>query len=193
METAASSDGDLQHEGSAAEQLATHSILQALELSAVTQDAPDATPSGLQALELEEATQDAPGTPPAAGDGSEYLLSEPGGTDAANGDAPSENEDDAGPWTDDAWCTPLAFTEEQVTAAGAYRKDPVDIDVANSASLLTQRAVHATVNGVQLSWTRGLFTILMAGRIPLFHKDMERLLPNSWLNDEIINGMTTLM
>jgi len=161
--------------------------------------------SGLEALALESVAPrggavaptplSPPGTPPPVGDGTEFLLSEPGGADEAGNDAVAPESVKAVVLrSDDQWRTPLASVEPLAARRSLPNSDdPVAVDVTDPASSLTQCAVTATNDVLKEPVTGSLFTLLHVGKIPLSHSDFERLVPNKWLNDECINGMATLM
>jgi len=124
----------------------------------------------------------------------EFLLSEPGGTDgAAEEQCVTESVNAAGPKTKDCWRVPLSSVEQTEAAADANSDNPVAIDDADPASPLTQRAVRATLAAAKRRRTGNLFTIVQVGKIPIAFKEIERLTPYNWLNDECINAMGTLM
>ena len=136
-----------------------------------------------------------PGTPPPVGDGTEFLLSEPGGADGAGSDALAPESVKAVVLrSNDQWRTPLASVEPLAARRSLSNSDdPVAVDVTDPASPLTQCAVTATKDVLKEPITGSLFTLLHVGKIPLSHSDFARLVPNQWLNDECINGMATLM
>jgi len=149
---------------------------------------------GVQTMALEAFAQVLPVTPPSPGDGLEFLLSEPGGTDGAvNKLCATESVKDVGPKTKDCWRVPLLLVEEPAVTADAKSDNPVAIYEADPASPPTQCAVCATLAASKRPHTRGLFTILHVGKIPIAFTELERLMPYNWLNDECINGMVTLM
>ena len=88
---------------------------------------------------------------------------------------------------------PLSSVEEPVGTADANSDSPAAIYEADPASPRTQRAVSATLAASKRPRTRGLFTIVQVGKIPIAFTEIERLMPYNWLNDECINGMVTLM
>jgi len=145
-------------------------------------------------MALEAVAQALPVTPPSTGDGSAFLLSEPGGTDGAADElCVTESVKDVGPKTKDCWPVPLLSVEKPAGTADANRDNPVAIYEADPASHLTQRAVSATLAASKRPRTRGLFTIVQVGKIPVAFTGIERLMPYNWLSDECINGVVTLM
>jgi len=140
---------------------------------------------GVQMMALEALAQVLPVSPPPSGDGLEFLLSQPGGTDgAAEEQCVPESVNAAGPKTKDCWRVPLSSVEQTEAVVDVNSDNPVAIDDADPASPLTQRAVCATLAAIKRRRTGNLFTIVQVGKLPIAFKEIERLTPYNWLNDE---------
>lgn len=94
---------------------------------------------------------------------------------------------------DDPWGLPRHEVDEQENGENESGGHPVALEADDPCSPLTQRAVLATIEAVREPTAGREPIIVQVGKIPIKHTDMLRLLPNSWLNDEVINAMTTLM
>jgi len=133
---------------------------------------------GVQTMALDAVAQALPVTPPSPGDDLEFLLSEPGGTDGADDElCVAESVKDVGPRTKDCWRVPLSSVEEPAGTADANSDNPVPIFEADPASPLTRCAVAVTLAASKRPSTRGLFTIVQFGTIPIAFKETERLMP----------------
>ena len=108
-----------------------------------------------------------PATSPPVGDGTEFLLFEPGGADGAESDALApESVKAVVLQSEDHWRTPLASMEP----LGARRlssnsDDPVAVDVTDPTSPLTQSAVTATQDVPKEPSTGSLFTLIHVDKI----------------------------
>jgi len=123
---------------------------------------------GVQTMALEAVPQALPVTPPSPGESSEFFLLEPGGTDGAVDEfCVTESVKDVGPKTKDCWRVPLSSVEKPAGTADANSDNPVEIYEADPASPLTQRAVSATLAASKRRRTRGLFTMVQVGKIPI--------------------------
>jgi len=161
---------------------------------------PSGVEQGLQDLALHGSaptgstapTSSPPSTPPPVGDGTEFLLSAPAGTD-----------DDAEPpaiesifaqvdRTACSWAVPLSSvqpaSEQPSGEQNAFLENPAD-----PASRLTQAAMKA-VNAIFKSKRTGdLLPTAKIGAIPLFKGNFSRLLPGNWLDDEAMNAYGALL
>jgi len=176
---------------------------------AVAPASPPATPplvaDGLQFLLSQPGGDDGAGNETM--EGNDGAGNEVVNEDAKAGDEAMDGDDEEGneavepeliraavPRTYDRWRTPVASVEPLAARRSLPNSDdPVAVDVADPSSPLTQRAVGAANEVVVEPLTGSLFALVQLDKIPLSFDDFELLLPYKWLNDEVINGMSTLM
>jgi len=171
--------------------------LQALELDV---SAPRGSPSGASCVFPSSTTRPStpppstisPSTPPPVGDGTEFLLDAPAG--AGDADKPAEVESFWArvPKTRCRWRVPLASVQ-QTTDEPTENQNPVAVNPADPSSLLTQAAMKAVNAIFNKRRTGDLLPIVNIGAIPLHTSSFNNLLPNKWLDDEVVNGYTLLL